>query len=404
MPEDIYEQLLKIPQEQLVELALAGLERQADIVTSVIEKVLGQLDGLIDVSGIGRIYLVGCGDSYFAAISARYAFETLTGLPTVALESMEFSHYSLLPTDTLVIVISSGGQVSMSIEAALLARKKGVGVIGVTAQQTGQMAQEVPCLVTNPNLSNKDYVDQAALILGNFNFSLAALYLVALYIGHSRGYLDNNTRNEIEAEITAVPTAIRQAMNHNQAIRAFLDNVSDEADFYFLGAGPSYGAALFYQAKFFEQAQRPVYGVQLEEFAHEQFFLLQPDKDAQVWFIVPGDRSQERAMKVMASCKEMGACLTSVTSNSDSQLQERVSFNFSVETRSEMFSPLISVVPGQILGIHAFARWGNHLLFSSQRSRQLAITKRLTRDRNPSKQRGATKWTPEAQGSNRQAI
>jgi glucosamine--fructose-6-phosphate aminotransferase (isomerizing) len=396
MAGDVYEQLMKMPPAQLVDLAFGGLSLQGEKVAQVVESVRResvqrQLGDVVDAASIKRIYMVGCGDSYFAALSARHAFERLTGLPTVAVESMEFARYTLLLPDSLVIAISSGGEVSMTLEAARVARQAGVNLVGIThgstvhrktvAQKDSSMAREFPCLVTNPGLAGSEHVDQAALMLGNYSFSLAALYLVALYIGQRRGHLDDEVMGKIAAEIDAIPNAIEEAMGYSTEIREYLEGVSDEADFFFLGAGPGYGVALFYQAKFFEQAQRPVYGVQLEEFAHEQFFLLRRSEDAQVWFVVPPGLGQERALEVMAGCREMGARVIAVTTSlNDDQVRENANLTFSVKAMSEMLSPLVCVVPGEILGICAFARWGGGGSFVSNRRRQMAIGKRLTRE------------------------
>jgi glucosamine--fructose-6-phosphate aminotransferase (isomerizing) len=383
MPEDVYEQLLQIPTSQLVDSALAGLGRQGGMLAKVIESVQSQLGNVVGEASPERIYLAGCGDSYFAALSGRYAFEQLTGLPTVALESMQLARYTLLPPNSLVIVISSSGEVNMTLEAGRAARKAGVSVIGVTAQGESPMSQELPCLVTDPGLASNDHVDQVALILGNYSFSLAALYWLAIHIGQNRDHLDDKRVGKIKAEIKAIPNAVEQAMSYSTQVDKYLESVSDEADFYFLGAGPSYGVALFYQAKFFEQAQRAVYGVELEEFPHEQFYLLRPDKDAQVWFVVALDRSRERALEVMAGCQEMGARVIVVTASHDDQIREKADLIFPVEATSEMFSPLVSVVPGELLGIHAFARWGTGPSSASSRSRTRAVSKRLTRGRKP---------------------
>jgi glucosamine 6-phosphate synthetase-like amidotransferase/phosphosugar isomerase protein len=383
MPGDIYEQLLQIPQTQLVELALAGLSRQGEMLAKVVEHVQGQLD---DMAGwkacptVQRIYLVGCGDSYFAALSARFACEQLSGLPTVALESMEFARYTQVPPDSLVFVISSGGEVTMTLEAGRVARQAGIDVIGITTQKDSHLAQEFPCLATLPDQSGGDPVEQVAVILGNFSFSLAALYLTAMHVGQRRGHLDDKTVDKRKAEIRAASEAVKRAIRCSTRVHAYLENVSDEADFYFLGAGPSYGVALFCQAKFFEQAQRPVYGVELEEFAHEQFFLLRPGGDAQVWFIVPVGHSRARALEVMAGCREMGAHVIAVTDSRDDQMREKADLAFPVEATSEMFSPLASVVPGELLGIHALGRWGGGSSFASKRRHLMAISKQLTRE------------------------
>ena len=378
MPADVYEQLLKIPPARLAKLALAGLERQGGMVAQVIEGVQEQLGGVNDATRAERIYLTGCGDSYFAALSVRHVFEQFTGLPTTALESMELAHYTLLQPNSLVIAISSTGEVSRTLEAGRVARQAGCEVLGVTAQKGSRLTQELPCLIAVPKLIGDDPVDQAALILGNFSFSLAALYRIAIHMGRRRSHL-KQPMGEIEAEMKAIPQAIAETVRHSAAIRAYLDGVSDEADFYFLGAGPSYGVALFYQAKFFEQARRPVYGVELEEFAHEQFFLLRPDKEAQVWFIVPRGHSQKRTLEVMAGCREMGARAITVTTFD--QIRENADLSLSIGTVSEIFSPLVSVVPGELLGIHAFARWGSEPSFASSRDRQVMVGRRLTRER-----------------------
>jgi glucosamine--fructose-6-phosphate aminotransferase (isomerizing) len=379
MSEDIYEQLLRIPPAQLVDLALAGLGRQGEMLTKVIESVQIQLRNGVGEASPERIYLAGCGDSYFAALSARYAFEQLTGLPTIALEAMELARYTLLLPNSLVVVISSSGEVSMTLEAGRVARQAGVDVIGITAQKESRMAQELLCLTITPGLSGRDHVDQIALMLGNFSFSLAALYLIAIHIGQKRGHLDAKRVMGLQAEIKAIPQLVEEAISCSAQISEYLESVSDEADFYFLGAGPSYGAALFYQAKFFEQAQRPVYGVELEEFPHEQFFLLRPDVDAQVWFIVPLGSSQERALEIMTGCQEMGARAIAVVTSRDDQVSRKADLALPVEITSEMFSPLVSVMPGELLGVHVFGRWGSGASFVSNRGRQMLVSGRLTR-------------------------
>jgi len=378
MAEELYERLLQIPTAQLVAMALAGLSQQGKMVANVIERVRGQLDSVVGVARPERIYLAGCGDSYFAALSARYAFEQFSGLATVAVESLELARYTLLPPGSLVIVISSGGEVSVTLEAGRAARQAGVDAIGITSQKTSTMVQEFPCLITAPDLSSKDAVDeyiheaeQVALILGNFSFSLVALYLVALHLGQRCGHPQSRKFKHTIAEIEAVPEAIERATRASSEIQEYLEGVSDQADFYFIGAGPSHGVALFYQAKFFEQVQRPVYGIELEEFAHEQFLLLRPDRDAQVWFIAPHGPGRERVLEIMAGCREADAHVVAVTNSDEAGVQGQAHLTFAVEAASEMFSPLVSVVPGELLGIHALGRWGS-VACTPVRRRQMA--------------------------------
>jgi glucosamine--fructose-6-phosphate aminotransferase (isomerizing) len=383
LPPEILQQILKISLPQLVDLALDKLMHQGGMVAKAMESVRGQLPDVVGAISPERIYLVGCGDSLSAALSARRAFEQLTGLPTVALESMECARYTLLPPGSLVVLISTTGEVNATLEAGRAARQAGVDVIGVTAEKGSTIAQEFPCLVIDLGLPDPTHLAYMTFILTNFSSSLATLYLIAIHMGQSRGHLDDRTVGEIEAEIEAIPDAIEQATHCSAAVHEHLEGVSEEADFYFLGAGPSYGVARFLQAKFFEQVQHMAYAVELEEFPHEWSFLLQPDGDAQMWFIVPPGPSQERALEIMAGYQAMRPRVIAVTSSGDGQIREKADLIVPVGTTSEMFSPLVSVVPGEFLAIHAFRRWRSESFSASGRGRYMAISMHLTRGRKP---------------------
>jgi glucosamine--fructose-6-phosphate aminotransferase (isomerizing) len=405
MAEESYERLVQIPTAELVAMALEGVKRQGEMVTKVIERVQGQLDtagprfrgwvrpaapgvtggGMVRAARPERVYLAGCGDSYFAALSARCAFEQLTGLPTVAVESLELARYTLLPPGSLVIVISSGGEVSATLEAGRVARQAGAGSIGITSQDSSRLVQEFPCLIAAPDFSSSDAAGQMALILGNFCFSLAALYLVALRLGQCCGHLDEQAVGEFEVEIGALPEAIEQATHASAEVQEYVEGVSDEADLYFVGAGPSHGVALFYQAKLFEQVQRPVYGIELEEFAHEQFLLLRPGRESWVWFIAPPGRSRERVLELMAGCREADAHVVAVASPHDEQVQGQAHRTFAVEADAEMFSPLVTAVPGEFLGIHAFGRWGSVVSTPVRRRQMAQLTRGKERERREGK-------------------
>jgi len=374
------QQLLEIPFPQLVDLALDRLMGQGEMVARVIENARPQVGGIVGAANVRRIYLAGCGDSYSAALSASHAFEQLTGLPTMACESMELARYTLLPPDSLVVLISSGGEVNVTLEAGRVARRAGAEVIGVTARQRGRMAQEFPCLFTDPGFSGSEPADEATLLTGNYSFTLAALYVIATRMGLALGQLDDRMVRRIEAEMDEIPDAITQATGCSAAVREYLEAVSDGAVFHFVGAGPSFGVARFLQAKFLEQAQRPAYCVELEEFLHEYFFALRPGGDAQVWFIVPPGHSRERALEVMAGCQDANARVIAVATLRDVQVREQAGLVFPVAPTSEMFSPLVGAMPGQLLAMNALAHWGGESFSVSLQERQLAVSRRLTRE------------------------
>src|SRR6266566_7119839 len=68
-----------------------------------------------------RVYLVGCGDSHYCGLATRHAFERWSGIPTEALESLEFSRYALesAASDALVVAVSNSGRVARTVECAI---------------------------------------------------------------------------------------------------------------------------------------------------------------------------------------------------------------------------------------------------------------------------------------------
>src|SRR5438132_6020248 len=90
-----------------------------------------------------RVYLVGCGDSHYCGLATRYAFERWSGIPTDALESLEFSRYALdsAPKDALVVAVSNSGRVTRTVECALFASQRGMASLGITYNPNSRLAQ-----------------------------------------------------------------------------------------------------------------------------------------------------------------------------------------------------------------------------------------------------------------------
>ena len=79
-----------------------------------------------------RIFLAGCGDSHYAGLGARLAFER--GIPPQALPSLELSRceLELAPAGSWAICVSNSGKVVRTVETAANARERSLPTIGVT--------------------------------------------------------------------------------------------------------------------------------------------------------------------------------------------------------------------------------------------------------------------------------
>src|SRR5439155_3678387 len=100
-------------------------------------------------SGITNLYLVGCGDSFFAGAAATLAFAQHAGIPAEAIHALDMARYRVryLPSNSAVLCISSSGEVGRTIEAGAQARAFGHRVIALTASPGSRLAAEATDLL-----------------------------------------------------------------------------------------------------------------------------------------------------------------------------------------------------------------------------------------------------------------
>jgi glucosamine--fructose-6-phosphate aminotransferase (isomerizing) len=103
------------------------------------------------------------------------------------------------------------------------------------------------------------------------------LLLIALLIGQARGVL---TTTAVESHLKAVDRVLRQvrplAGASRDTVSQWVRDHQAPEPIVFLGAGPNYATALFGTAKLIEAALVVSVPQELEEWAHEQYFLTGP--------------------------------------------------------------------------------------------------------------------------------
>lgn len=332
---------------------MSSVPAQADLLPTIIDKVRPQAASLVSggLPQVRRAYLVGCGDSYYAAYGAQLAFERSTSLDTVAIEAMEFARYKapFIGPESLVVPISSGGHVMRTVEAAEVATEAGAHVVLITARADspfGRLGLPMIDQYAEPPAGSGAI---NALGLVNYMASFASLVVLGTEFGSARAAGDAQTRATIVDALAGAAVAIRETVDrHLGGLRAWV-RANPLESFFILGAGPSYGAAAFVAAKFFEAPQFAASVQQMEEWAHEQFFTHRTGR--QVMILAPRGASSGRAAEILVGIQRVGG-IGLVVSDEPSLLDAAdVPLQIPTLPGGELLSPLVSVVPGEILAI-----------------------------------------------------
>lgn len=366
-----------------IETLQRAIINQSLMITGVINFVIPQIKDVVDrcKGKVSNIYMVGCGDSLYAAMATRYFFEQYSGYNVESIEALEFSRYTVdfIPQNSLVIGISAGGNKSRTFEAIQQANNRGAITVAITGEKNTTFNEEA-CMVIHQNefeyrIQPPD--GEGTFKLGNYLSSMLCLYMLSLELGVDRGKIDQDKYNDLLFTISCLPQEINETFYANEnAVRKFVRSIATSIPYYtILGGGPNFATALYMAAKLFEMPQLHGVPVELEEWAHEQFFLT---RDGSIIFVIcPPGNSLDRARELIVGAKEMGAMVVAICDINDQETVSLAHETFPIISKvSEEFSPLVYMIPGQLFAME-LCRILNKPAFAFINNKQYELNKRL---------------------------
>jgi sugar/nucleoside kinase (ribokinase family)/fructoselysine-6-P-deglycase FrlB-like protein len=281
------------------------MEREIITIPDVIRDRLGlaaraaaTVDRLRD-AGIGNLVLVGCGDSSFACEAAALALNRLSGIRTRAEHALDFARYGVRyhPEGTAVVVVSFSGKTGRTIEAAHQARAFGHLVIALTGATESPLAKaadvvlsaEIPTFGFSPGTS-----------------TYTAMLVTLLTLARELGDPGADGVRRFDAELQRLPESAEETLRLcDGPSRAVAERLVGARMITFLGGGPNEASAKFGAAKLFEGAQQIALSTNVEEWAHEQYFITRPGEP--VILIAPSGASADRAAEILSELNYIGA-------------------------------------------------------------------------------------------------
>jgi ribokinase len=254
--------------------------------------------------GIRHLYLTGCGDSAFAGAAAALAFRRHSGLLIHPVHALDLSRYLVryLPPASAVLAISFSGKVGRTVEAARQAAAFGHPVIALTGSPGGPLAGAadrilpiaVPTLGFSPGTST--YIAMLCTLL-----DLAA-----------RTSLPGSSDGGVRAACDRLPGQAAQTLAWCDEPAADAAARMTTARFVtFLGAGPNEATARFGAAKLFEGSQHLAVAANLEEWAHEEYFITRAADPVVV--VAPTGAASDRAGEILSELAFLRADATVVS-------------------------------------------------------------------------------------------
>jgi glucosamine--fructose-6-phosphate aminotransferase (isomerizing) len=288
---------------------------------------------------IKQLHVIGCGDSYFAALATELAFELFGGTPTRAQNAMSFSRYSsefVASKGCAIIGVSVSGGVTRTIEGVKRAAARGTSTYAITSSDSTPIAKAAQHVLTTkaPDVPNAAGVQVPGA--RSYYSSLIMLYACAIRIGEAKRALSSAEAFEWRRMLKSTSLAAQRTVElADGPARALAENTcSHSGDFVFCGSGPNFGTAQFCAAKLLEATGDAALGQDIEEWAHLQYFA--KTVATPTFMLSTGERDRGRVDEVRTAMNAVG----------------RRVIELPVAPCHEIFSPLIQPLPAMLFAAH----------------------------------------------------
>ncbi|HNW38820.1 MAG TPA: glutamine--fructose-6-phosphate transaminase (isomerizing) [Candidatus Omnitrophota bacterium] len=301
---------------------------------------------------IKNIFIVACGTAYHAGMVAKYVLESLCRVPTQIDVSSEFRYRDLLiGPETLVIAISQSGETADTLAGVREARRLGCSVISICNVLGSTLTRESDGVIyihAGPEIgvaSTKAYTAQ-----------LTALYLFAFYLAQIKGVLSGVRVNKLLAELCKIPEYQAQILKQQKKIAVLARKHSHLGSFLYLGRNVNYPSALEGALKLKEISYIPAEGYAAGEMKHGPIALI--DEYRAVVCIAPYSKVYEKMVSNIQEIRSRKGKIIAVATVGDQEIEELTSEVIYIPKIEEIFSPLLVVLPLQLMAYHIAVKRG----------------------------------------------
>ena len=299
-----------------------------------------------------KLHIVACGTSWHAALVGKFMIETLARLPVEVDIASEFRYRNpILEPDHLVLVITQSGETADTLAAQREARRRGVktlAICNVVGSMATREAQGVIYTHAGPEIgvaSTKAFTAQ-----------IAALYLLALRLGLLRGTVTADESKEMIRALLHLPTQIEEVLARDAHIEEIAKDTFRAPDFLYLGRGINYPIALEGALKLKEISYIHAEGYPAGEMKHGPIALI--DRNLPVVALVFGDTLFEKMMANIEEVQARDGSILVVTHEGHPELLRRTDRVITVPRTSDLLTPILAVIPLQLLAYHIALRRG----------------------------------------------
>ena len=321
------------------------ISSRADITRSRIN-----LEGLnipdAELRKVDNIVISACGTAYHAGLVGEYLIEKFARVPVGVDVSSELRYRNpIYGRKSLFIAVSQSGETADTLAALREAKRQGVKVISICNVVGSTITRESDGVIythAGPEIgvaSTKAYTAQIAIFI-----------LLALYLGGIRRVVG---RKEIRSALSAfemIPENMDKILDGTEAIKKCAKKYYRLPCFMYIGRGVNYPNAFEGALKLKEISYIHAEGYGAGEMKHGPIALI--EKNMAVVAVTPQSATYEKMISNIQEIRARGGKIIAIATEGDISIKKHVSAVLYIPKTAEALSPLLTVLPLQLLAYH----------------------------------------------------
>ena len=304
------------------------------------------------VRGLQRVVIVACGTSFHAAMLGRTMIEQLARMPVEIDLASEFRYRdAVVGPETLLVAISQSGETADTLGAVKAAKLKGCPILAITNVVGSALAREA-----TGTLYTHAGPEIGVASTKAFTTQIVALYLLSLWLGRQRDVITPEDVKKRIQDLVEIPRLIESTLELDPTIDALARQLRTAQDFLYLGRGAQFPIALEGALKLKEISYIHAEGYAGGEMKHGPIALI--TEGLPVVALAPRDSAYDRMLGNIEEVRARDGLLIAIGHPGDRALAAKAQHVIEVPPTTELLTPLLTVVPLQLLAYHIAVRRG----------------------------------------------
>ena len=293
-----------------------------------------------------RFILTAQGTALHAAMIGEYLLEDLAKISAEVEYGSEFRYRNpIIEENTVVVAVSQSGETADTLCALREAKDRGAMALGVVNVVGSSIARE-----TDAGVYLRVGPEVGVASTKAFTGQVTVLTMLALYMARRR-FMSPDVCARCLRQLDEIPDKVERTLASDARVRKVTERYVERDNWLFLGRGYNYPTALEGALKLKEISYIHAEGFAAGEMKHGPIALI--DDGMPVVFIANQGRQYDKVMSNIEEVRSRGGHVIAVATEGDTHIQKVAEEVLYIPECEEYLSPLLAVVPLQLMAYHA---------------------------------------------------